>query len=78
MNNRRIKMNFEWNPCKPTSSYIINDKKLWDKERTILVTYKTMTGRRYVKSVLSEHGHIPKKVIGDIVAWAEMPEPYKG
>ena len=67
---------FNWNPCKTTNSYIINDKKLWDKERMILVTYKTITGRRYVRAVLSERGHIPKKIGGMITAWAEMPDPY--
>ena len=68
----------DWNPCTTVNGYNINNKKLWDNERMILVTYQTVTGRRYVKSVLSQRGRIAKKVGGEIVAWAEMPEPYGG
>lgn len=67
-----------WNACEVLQQYIINDKRLLDKERVILVTYKTMSGRRFVKAVLSQHGHIPKKLPGEIVAWAELPSPYMG
>lgn len=68
----------QWNPCETLEqSYIINDKRLWDKERMILVTYITPKGRRYTKAVLSERGHIPKKLTGEIIAWAELPKPYK-
>lgn len=67
-----------WNACAVSQQYIINDKRLWDKERMILVTYETLSGRRYVKAVLSQHGHIPKKLSGEIKAWAEMPVPYMG
>ena len=66
----------EWNAYTVCQQYIINDKRLWDKERMILVTYETKSGRRYVKPVLSQHGHIAKKLSGEIKAWAEMPKPY--
>ena len=68
----------KWIPCKPTQDYIINDKKLWDKERIILITYRTITGRKYARPVLSEKGHISKKINGDIIAWMELPAPYRG
>lgn len=68
----------KWIPCKSLHGYIINDKRLWDKERVILITYKTMYGRRYVRPAMSRHGKIEKKIGGEIIAWMEMPEPYKG
>lgn len=69
----------EWIPCEMVHGYIINDKKLWNKDRRILVTYITRTGRRNVMQVWSERGKIKSnKVNGEIIAWGEMPEPYKG
>lgn len=67
-----------WNACTVLQQYIINDKRLWDKERMILITYETLSGKRYVKSVLSRHGRIDRKIPGEIKAWAEMPKPYMG
>ena len=66
----------DWIPCKEIGGYVINDHRLFDKERSILVTYETKTGKRYVKQVFSERGRIPKKLSGEIIAWQEMPEPF--
>lgn len=67
----------QWIPCKEQGSGYINDKRLKNDVKNILITYETLRGRRYVKQVLSDRGHIPKKVGGVIVAWREAIEPYK-
>lgn len=55
----------------------INDAELLNSCCSLLVTYETLTGKRYVKQVLCEHGYVCKK-IGKIVAWMRIPKPYKG
>lgn len=56
----------------------LSDKRLTDKRSVILVTYETLTGRRYVKQVESNYGHISKKLGGNIIAWMPLPSPYRG
>ena len=68
-----------WNPCPVAHGYILNHKKLWDKNRRILVTYVTPSGQRHVAQVWSTKGKIMStKINGRIIAWMEMPEPYGG
>ena len=67
----------DWNAAKATGGYIL-DNRLRDTSKMILVTYKTRTGRRFVKQVLSDYGFLHKKLPGVVVAWAPMPEPYRG
>ena len=57
-------------------SYIDSDL-LRNECQMILVTYETISKKRYVKQVLCDHGSISKK-IGKIIAWRFQPDPYKG
>lgn len=67
----------DWTPCTLLDGYIINDKKLWDGDRRILVTYKTRSEKLMVTQVWSERGKImTNKVNGEIIAWSELPKPY--
>ena len=68
----------QWTPCYPRFDYIISDHRLHDGDRRILVTYVTKSGKRMVAQVWSERGKIMStKINGLIVAWMELPEPYK-
>lgn len=81
-------INREINTCsKPNSDgwivpYIIHDNyivdvRLKNEYVKILITYETLTGKRYVEKVLCNHGRVEKKFKGEIVAWQPLPKPYK-
>ena len=70
---------YEWYPCQLINSYIINHTLLHDRNRRILVTYKTRSGRRMVGQTYSTGEKIMStKINGKIIAWTFLPEPYKG
>ena len=67
-----------WHPCKPIHTNFIPDAALRNVNTNILITYETMCGRRYVTKVQCEYGRVRNKFKGEIVAWCELPQPYKG
>ena len=69
-------MNWIVSPIMHTN-YIF-DERLKNCRASILVTYETFHGRRYVKQVECMHGRISKKIGGKVIAWMPVPEPYKG
>ena len=75
----KYEIQYEWYPCQLIDSYIINHTLLHDRNRRILVTYKTRSKRRMVGQVYSTGGKIMStKINGKIIAWTFLPEPYKG
>ena len=67
----------KWIPCRESNGNIHPYSELLHERKDILVTYKTRTGRRYVKQVLCNHGRVEKILLGDIVAWLPLPTPYR-
>lgn len=72
----------KWIPAKTTADgWTVLDSRI-DRKMSILVTYKTVTGRRYVKQVEvglnGSVGYISKKLNGRITAWMPLPMPYEG
>ena len=67
----------KWIPCRESNGNIHPYSELLHESKGILVTYKTRTGRRYVKQVLCNHGRVEKILLGDIVAWLPLPTPYR-
>lgn len=70
-----------WIPAKTTADgWTILDNRI-DRKRSILVTYKTNTGRRYVKQVevgtYGSCGYVGKQLNGRIIAWMPLPSPYQ-
>ena len=65
-----------WIPCKLLDHYYIKELKDCDN-KSYLVTYKTKTGRRYVKKVNIYHGKIQSKVGGKVIAWMPLPDAYE-
>ena len=51
----------------------------WDDlHKQFLVTYVTRTGKRHVTKTMWWGANLwGKNVNGNVIAWAEMPEPYK-
>lgn len=47
--------------------------------KTYLVTYRTMTGKLHVRDCFygSFIGSWSKKIGGEVIAWCELPEPYR-
>jgi hypothetical protein len=68
----------EWIVSRVFHSNYIADERLADKQTPILITYETNTGKRHVRQVECTYGFIKKKAGGEIIAWAFLPEPYKG
>lgn len=66
----------QWIPCKLLDHYYIKELKDCDN-KSYLVTYKTKTGRRYVKKVNIYHGKIQSKVGGKVIAWMPLPDAYE-
>lgn len=71
----------KWIPAKTTpDGWTILDNRI-DKKMSILVTYETATGRRYVKQVevggYGCRGYVAKQLNGKIVAWMPLPEVYR-
>lgn len=65
-----------WIPCKLLDHYYIKELKDCGN-KSYLVTYKTKTGRRYVKKVNIYHGKIQSKVGGKVIAWMPLPDAYE-
>ena len=68
----------KWQPCIRTYAYIQSNHELLKGSVPLLVTYETVTGRRYVKAVRCYNGRITKRLNGAIIAWAYLPDPYDG
>lgn len=67
----------EWIYSPITDTNYIIDERLKNKRCSILITYKTRNGRRYVKQVECSNGRVSKKVGGQIIAWMPLPEAAK-
>jgi len=65
----------DWIPCTPANQNYISSLKNC-RNKPYLVTYKSLSGKRYVKKVNIYHGLIRGKVGGDVVAWMPLPKPY--
>lgn len=71
----------EWIPAKTTpDGCTILDNRI-DRKMSILVTYESPKGRRYVKQVevgsYGIKGYVRKMIGGKIIAWQPLPEPYQ-
>lgn len=60
--------------------WIPNKKQLPEKSGKYLVTYETITGRRMVEErwFYTQYQNWTRRNHGTIIAWAPMPEPFKG
>lgn len=68
----------KWNVCKIENDNFISDSRLKNFYGIIIITYETVKGKRYAKSVLCNYGYISKRITGNIIAWMKLPQPYKG
>ena len=68
----------DWNKIRIDHGNYISDERLRNVRASILVTYETLHGRRYVKQVECMHGRVSKYIGGRIIAWMPTPEPYRG
>jgi len=65
-----------WKKCTFINQCFI--KELSDcKKGKYLITYETLTGKKYVKEVTVYHGRVECKT-QKIIAYMEMPKPYCG
>lgn len=68
----------DWIVSPINSSNCILDSRLTYARASILITYETGSGRRYVKQVECYHGRVNKKIGGKLIAWMFVPEPFDG
>lgn len=67
-----------WIPCDSKSNVYIYNEYLKNASCNILITYRTKTGKAYVKEVWCEYGRIAKiQRCEEIIAYMPLPEPYK-
>lgn len=65
-----------WIPCEMINQCFIPQLATKGRKK-YLVTYETITGRRYVKTEMIRHGRVESKT-NNIIAYMDLPEPYKG
>lgn len=57
------------------SNFFINEE-LKDINKTVLITYESPKGRKYVTTGAIDHGRLVKKINGEPIAFMFMPKPY--
>jgi len=67
-----------WIPCNSKSNVYIYNEYLKNVNCNILITYRTKTGKAYVKEVWCDCGRIAKiQTCEEIIAYMPLPKPYK-
>lgn len=67
-----------WIPCDSKSNVYIYNEYLKNANCNILITYRTKTGKAYVKEVWCDCGRIAKiQTCEEIIAYMPLPKPYK-
>ena len=62
----------DWTPCRPVNQNYISALKDC-RSKPYLITYKTPSGKRYVKKSNIYHGLVQGKIGGPVVAWMPLP-----
>lgn len=69
----------EWIKAKYNrSGHYLSNEELTSRCVVIIVTYKSLSGRKYVKATYCDHGKITGKVNGEVTAFMYLPKPYEG